>query len=193
MDPWVWALLLLMLGIGLAVMEVFFTSAGILAVLSCISLITAVVMGFYQGPVTGGLIVLGVVAGLPTVIILAFKYWPKTAMGRRVLLIAPKSDDVLPEDPNKDWLKSLLGRTGRAKSKLLLSGVITVDGRTVEAVSESMPVEVGQTVLVIQVRGQRVVVRPVAEDEPPAPPPTDPLTQTFDDPFEVPRLDSDPP
>jgi membrane-bound ClpP family serine protease len=192
MEPWVWALLLLMLGIGLAVMEVFFTSAGILAVLSFISLMTAVVMGFNQGPVTGGLIVLGVVAGLPTVIILAFKYWPKTAMGRRVLLVAPKSDDVLPEDPNKDWMKGLIGRTGRAKSKLLLSGVITVDGRTVEAVSESMPVEIGQTVLVIQVRGQRVVVRPVAADETPQPPPSDPLTQTFDDPFEVPRLDSDP-
>jgi membrane-bound ClpP family serine protease len=193
MEPWVWALLLLTLGIGLAVMEVFFTSAGVLAVLSFISLMAAVVMGFYEGPVTGGLTVMGVVVGLPTVVVLAFKYWPKTAMGRRVLLIAPTSDEVLPEHPNKEWLKSLIGRTDKAKSKLLLSGVITVDGRTVDAVSESMPVEVGQTVQVIQVRGLRVVVRPVTEDEPPAPPPTDPLQQTFEDPFDVPRLDSNEP
>ena len=41
MEPWVWAVLLLMLGIGLAVMEVFFTSAGILAVLSAMSLLAA--------------------------------------------------------------------------------------------------------------------------------------------------------
>jgi membrane-bound ClpP family serine protease len=193
MEPWIWAVLLLMLGIGLAVMEVFFTSAGILAVLSAMSLLAAVVMGFYQGPLAGALILVGVVVGLPVIIVLAFQYWPKTAMGRRVLLMAPKSEDVLPDDPDKEMLKGLVGRTGRAKSKLLLSGVITIDGRTVDAVSESMPVEVGQTVRVVQVRGLRVVVRPVAEDEPSAPPPADPLKQTYDDPFEIPRLDSDRP
>jgi membrane-bound ClpP family serine protease len=193
MDPWIWAVLLLMLGIGLAVMEVFFTSAGILAVLSAMSLLAAVVMGFYQGPLAGALILVGVVVGLPVVIVLAFQYWPKTAMGRRVLLMAPNSEDVLPDDPDKEMLKGLIGRTGRAKSKLLLSGVITIDGRTVDAVSESMPVEVGQTVRVVQVRGLRVVVRPVAEDEPPASPPTDPLRENYDDPFEIPPLDSDRP
>ena len=124
---------------------------------------------------------------------LAFKYWPKTAMGRRLLLSAPKSEDVLPDDPEKERLKGLIGRTGRAKSKLLLSGVVTIDGRTVDAVSESMPIEVGQTVQVVQVRGHRVVVRPVAEEEPPAPPPADPLQRTYDDPFDLPRLDSDRP
>ena len=67
--------------------------------------------------------------------------------------MAPTSEDVLPDDPEKERLKGLIGRTGRAKSKMLLSGVITIDGRTVDAVSESMPVEVGQTVRVVQVRG----------------------------------------
>ena len=124
-------------------------------------------------------------AGLPTAIVLAFKYLPKTAMGRRLLLMAPKSEDVLPDDPEKERLKSLIGRTGRAKSKMLLSGVITIDGRTVDAVSESMPVEVGQTVRVVQVRGHRVVVRPV-DEEPAAAPPADPLQRTYDDPFELP-------
>jgi membrane-bound ClpP family serine protease len=192
MDPWVWAILLLALGAGLAVAEVFFPSAGILGFLSAVTLVGAVVMGFYQGPLAGAITLGVVVVGLPATLIVAFNYWPKTAMGRRVLLIAPKSEDVLPDDPDKQHLKSLIGRTGRAKSKLLLSGVITIDGRTVDAVSESMPVEVGQAVQVIQVRGLRVVVRPVAEEEPP-PPPSDPLKQSFDDPFDLPRLDSSQP
>lgn len=193
MDPWIWAILLLVLGTGLAVMEVFFPSAGILGFLSALSLVAAVVMGFYQSPLAGALTLMGVIVGLPIVIVLAFKYWPKTAMGRRLLLGVPTSKDVLPEDPNKEWLTSLVGRTGRAKSKLLLSGVITIDGRTVDAVSESMPVEVGQTVLVLQVRGHRVVVRPVAEDESSASPPADPLQRNYDDPFDLPRLDSNRP
>jgi membrane-bound ClpP family serine protease len=193
MQPWIWAILLLALGTGLAVMEVFFPSAGLLGFLSAASLLGAVIMAFSQGPVAGGLILACVVIGLPIVIVMALKYWPKTAMGRRVLLLAPRSEDVLPDDPDKEWLKGLVGRTGRAKSKLLLSGVITIDGRTVDAVSESMPVEVGQTVKVIQVRGLRVVVRPAAEDETPAKPPADPLKQNYEDPFELPPLDSQQP
>ena len=185
MHFWIWAILLLVLGTGLAVMEIFFPSAGILGFLSAVALLAAVVMGFCQGPVAGILILLGAVIGLPAVIVLGFKYWPKTAMGRRVLLMAPTSEDVLPDHPEKDFLKGLVGRAGRAKSKMLLSGVITIDGRTVDAVSESMPIEVGQAVRVVQVRGHGVVVRPI-EEEAAAEPPVDPLKRTFDDPFDLP-------
>lgn len=185
MDPWVWAIILLVLGIGLAVLEIFFPSAGILAFLSAASLVAAIVMGFSQGAVAGLLILLGVVVGLPTVLVLGFKYWPKTAMGRRVLLTPPQSEDVLPNDEEKRLLKSLIGRVGRAKSKMLLSGVITIDGRTVDAVSESLPIEAGQSVRVVQVRGHGVVVRPV-EAEQPVEPSVDPLKQVYEGPFDVP-------
>ena len=185
MDPWVWAVLLLVLGTGLAVLEIFFPSAGILAFLSAASLVAAIIMGFSQGPIAGLLILLGVIVGLPTVIVLGFKYWPKTAMGRRVLLTPPQSEDVLPNDPERKSLKDLIGHIGRAKSKMLLSGVITIDGRTVDAVSESLPIEAGQAVRVVQVRGHGVVVRPI-DDEPPAEPPIDPLKQVYEGPFDVP-------
>ena len=189
MDPWVWAVLLLVLGTGLAVLEIFFPSAGILAFLSVVALLAAIMMGFYQGPVAGILILLGAAVGLPTAIVLGFKYWPKTAMGRRVLLIAPTSEDVLPDDPDRERLKNLVGRLGKAKSKMLLSGVIIVDGRTVDAVSESMPIEVGQAVRVVQVRGHGVVVRPV-DEEPSREPPVDPLQRAYDEPVDLPRLDT---
>jgi membrane-bound ClpP family serine protease len=166
-------------------MEVFFTSAGILAFLSFAAVIAAVVMGFNQGSVTGVLILLGAILGMPATVIFSFKYLPKTPMGRRLLLIAPKSEDVLPDDPEKERLKGLLGRTGRAKSPMLLSGVISIDGHTVEAVSESMPIEVGQMVRVVQIEGLRVVVRPI-ELENPTLPPVDPLKRSYDDPFDLP-------
>ena len=185
MNPWVWAVVLLLLGTALAVMEIFFPSAGVLAFLSVAALIAAIAMGFFQGPLTGILIVLATIVGLPIVIVLGFKYWPRTAMGRRVLLMAPTSEEVLPDDPEKERLKSLVGRLGRAKSKMLLSGVILVDGRTVDAVSESMPIEVGQMVRVVQVRGHRVVVRP-ADDEQASEQPADPLQQTYDEPIDLP-------
>lgn len=185
MDLWIWAILLLVMGASLAVLEIFFPSAGILGFLSIVSVLAAVVMGFVHGPVTGMLILLGAVVGLPAAVVLGFKYWPKTAMGRRILLMAPTSEDVLPDDSEKEYLKSLVGRTGRAKSKMLLSGVITIDDRNIDAVSEGMPVEVGQAVRVVQVRGNEVTVRLI--DEPSAAEsPVDPLQQIFDDPFDAP-------
>jgi membrane-bound ClpP family serine protease len=182
---WIWAILLLVLGAGLFLLEVFFPSAGILGFLAVTAVLAAIVMGFYQNTLVGYTVLLLAIVGLPVLIVMAFKYWPKTAMGKRVLLLAPTSKDVLPDDPEKDRLKSLVGRTGRAKSKLLLSGVITIDGSTVDAVSESMPVEVGQAVRVVQVRGLRVVVRPI-DEESAAAPAIDPLERTYDDPFELP-------
>ena len=117
---------------------------------------------------------------------LGFKYWPKTAMGRRVLLMAPDQRGCPARRPREGTSsKALSAGAGRAKSKMLLSGVIIIDGRTVDAVSESMPIEVGQAVRVVQVRGHAVVVRPV-DEEPPADPPVDPLKRTFDDPFDLP-------
>jgi membrane-bound ClpP family serine protease len=185
MAPWIWAVLLLVLGIALAIMEVFFTSAGLLAVLAATALAASIWMGFQQGPLAGIVFALGGPAGTLAALILAFKFLPRTAMGRRLLLGAPRSEDVLPDDSEKQRLKDLIGRTGRAKTKMLLSGVVLIDGRPVEAVSESMPVEVGQLVQVVQVRGHRVVVRSV--DHEPTAPPTDPLQQTYDDPFELPQ------
>jgi membrane-bound ClpP family serine protease len=141
MDYWIWAVLLLVLGLCLGIMEVFFTSAGLFAFLSAASIIVAVILAFQQGPMAGFIILILAMAGMPTAVILAFKYWPRTSFGRRVLLSAPTSQDVLPEDQGKEYLKSLVGKAAKAKSKLLPSGVVVVEGRNFEAVTEGMPIE----------------------------------------------------
>lgn len=182
-DPWAYAVLLLVLGLGLAVLEIFIPSGGILGFLSACSIVAAVFVGFRQGPTVGVLILSVAILGLPTVIVLALKYWPKTTMGQRVLLMAPKSEDVLPEDPRTEHLKSLIGQVARAKCEMLPGGAIVVDGRTVDAVSEGMPIEADQLVRVIQVRGNRVVVRRI-EEALPSESAEDPLMRPVDDPFE---------
>lgn len=183
---WVWAVLLLVLGMGLAIMEVFFPSAGILGFLAASAVVAAVVLGFQYGTGTGFTILGVAVFGIPTVLILAFRYWPYTAMGRKVLLLAPTSDDVLPDDPALRSLKDLVGKEGRAKCKMLPGGVVVVDGHTVEAVSEGVFIEAGQPVRVIAVRSNRAVVRPV-EAEMPSATAEDPLRRPIDtvtpDPF----------
>ena len=186
---WAWAILLLTLGLGLAIMEIFFPSAGILGFLSAASILASIIVAFQHGSTTGFAILAVAVFGLPAVVVLAFRYWPRTAMGRRVMLLAPSSEDVLPHDVQREYLRGLVGRVGRAKCKMLPGGAITIDGRTVDAITEGMPIEAGTPVRVIQVRANRVVVRP-AEDEMPSAAAEDPLQRPIEsitpDPFDQP-------
>jgi len=184
---WVWSVLLLALGAGLIVLEVFFPSAGVLSFLAVCAVLGAIVLGFMEGPLFGFAILASTVVGLPALVVLAFKYWPKTPIGRRVLLLSPRSEDVLPRDPKMERLKGMIGRVAVAKCKMLPGGAIILDDRTVDAVSEGMPVEEGQKVRILEVRGNRVVVRPLDEEEP-SQTSEDPLRRPIDsvapDPFE---------
>lgn len=157
------ALLLLILGLGLVVLEVFVPSGGLIGCLAGLSLIVAVILAFSHGPVAG-LGVLGtVVVFLPIFLVVALHYWPRTPMGKRILLGVPTSADVLPDDPLRERMKGMVGQIGRAKCLMLPSGMIEVGGQTIDAMSEGMAIEVGQLVRVIEVRGHRVLVRPVDE------------------------------
>ena len=83
----------------------------------------------------------------------------------------------------------LIGRTGRTKSQMLPGGAISIDGRTLDAVSEGVPIERGQPIRVVDVQATTLVVRPIEEEEPGGPGSTsDPLSRPIDavgpDPFE---------
>lgn len=188
--PWAWAVLLLVLGLAMVVLEVFIPSGGILGFLAACSIIAAIAVGFMDGRPWVGLSVLGTaVLGLPVVIVFAVRLWPKTPLGRRMLLGTPTDSEVLPDGPRQRTLRDLIDRVGVAKSKMLPSGAITIDGRTIHAVSEGAPIDPGQRVRVIDVHGNRVVVRPV-EGDPTSEAESDPLSRPFDivslDPFDDP-------
>ena len=190
MELWL-PLLLLLAGLGLVILEVFFPSGGLLGFLSACAIVASVVMGFRSEPrpLLGIVILLTAVFGVPVVLMIALHYLPQTSMGRRILLIIPRSDEVLPDSPKKKRLKALIGQVGRAKSKMLPSGAIIVAGRTIDAVSEGMAIEPGQPVRIIEVRANRVVVRPVDEETPllsDEDPLSRPVDSVVEDPFDEP-------
>jgi len=165
LEPWTWAVLLLAVGLGLTLTEVFVPSGGLLGFLAFSALVAAIVMAFRQGLGFGLAIVAGAVVGVPVVVGLALQYWPRTPLGRRMLLKSPEPQDALPDSPWQRYLKGLVGRVGETQTKMLPSGAITIDGRSVDAVSEGMALEAGQRVRVVEVRANRVVVRPMAEED----------------------------
>jgi membrane-bound ClpP family serine protease len=166
MDPLVWSVLLLFLGLALVCLEVFVPSGGILGFLSISSLMAGVVLAFYhRGAEVGLLFLLATAVAVPVAIVMAFRYWPKTPMGRRLLLEVPSGQAVLPDSPQRQRLKQLVGKRGVAKSVMMPSGAVLIEGHTIDALSEGVPIEAGQPIEVIEVRGTRVVVSPVDENE----------------------------
>jgi membrane-bound serine protease (ClpP class) len=170
MEPLVWAALLVLLGMFLVLMEVFVPTAGMLGFLSVTAILSGIGLAFYNGGLTVGFgFLIGTAVVLPIVLGLAFRWFPETPIGRRLLPSLPTSEEVLPDNEERRVLRGLLGKVGQAKSPMLPSGMILVEGRVINAVSEGQPIEAGANVRVIEVRGSRVVVRPLEEGEPAAP------------------------
>ncbi len=166
MDPLVWSSLLLLLGLTLVICEVFIPSGGVLGLLSVAALVAGVSLAFYNKGIEIGLLFLTVATVLvPTALALAFRYWPQTPMGRRLLLDVRSGEDMLPDTPERRKLAQLVGKLGVAKTLMLPSGAVVIEGRTIDALSEGMSIEAGQRVRVVAVHGSRVVVRPADDSE----------------------------
>lgn len=160
-----WAILLLLLGISCLVLEMFIPSGGLLGVLAGLSIVGAIILAFMAGPVQGLVMTLFVTMLIPIMLGVAVKFWPETPLGRLILLRRPHgADEVLPETEAYRTINALIGKRGLAKSVMLPSGVVTVEGKTYDAVSNGLPIEPGQNVRVIGIDTQRLVVR--VDDEP---------------------------
>lgn len=186
-----WAIILLLLGLALIVLEFFIPSGGLLGFLAACAVLGGVTLAYMFSPLAGFLFLGTAVIVVPIVLSVAVKLWPATPMGKRFLLTGPEPSDVLPDNSKRRQLQELVGKVGKAKSKMLPSGVAEFDGRTVDAVSEGPPIETDELVRVVSVRGSRVVVRPATADEANAsPPPDDELSRPIEslglDPFEDP-------
>ncbi len=155
-EPIHWAILLMIAGCGLVVVEIFVPSGGVLGLLSTGSFVAAIIIAFaYHGPSTGFIFLATTVVTVPAIVILGFKLLPHTPLGRSLIGELPEEDQVSPDDRRK----VLVGRFGIAKSKMLPSGVIEIEGEVLDAVSQGMAIDAGEPIVVVEVRGNRVVVR----------------------------------
>jgi len=161
--PMTWPLVLMVAGCALAIMEVFIPSGGVLGFLAAVAVLFSIGLAFMQsGPAAGFTFSLVAVIALPACLIMAFKYLPYTPLGKKFLGMPPEDEDVLPDYGGRE---ELVGKIGVAKSKMLPSGAIVVDNRTYDAVSQGMPISAGDPIKVVEVYGNRIVVRPAEKAE----------------------------
>lgn len=158
-----WVISLLLLGLGVMALEVFVPSGGILGFVSIAALVAGVATAFLEQGAAAGMASLAVVVlAVPAVLAMAFRWFPETPLGRRVLPPAPESADVLPDLERRRHVRELVGHTGRAVSELLPWGRVEIDGETVDAMSEGGPIEAEAAIEAVGVQGTALVVRPAA-------------------------------
>jgi len=173
MNTLLWVVTLLLLGLGAMVLEVFVPSGGILGFVSIAALIAAVATAFLEQGATAGMAALAVVVlAVPAVLSLAFRWFPETPLGRRVLPPAPEAADVLPDLERRRHVRELVGHSGRTVSELLPWGRVEIDGEAVDAMSEGGPIDAGAAIEAVGVQGTALVVRLA---EPPAAAPVLPI------------------
>ena len=164
----VFAILLLLAGIGILTAEVFIPSGGLLGVITFLTLVVSLVFAYRAWGTSNPNIFWAFCAALlvlvPSALCAAFYVLPRTPMGKRVLLEAPTSEEVTPFAKETRHLEDLVGQFGRTASPLVPGGLITIGHERLHAVTEGLIVESGQSVEVLEVRGSRLLVRPA---EPP--------------------------
>lgn len=154
------AVILFLLCAVLLIAEIFVPSFGLITLCALASLVGGIIIFFKQSPIAGwcGVIVAAVM--IPSVLVFAYKVFPKTGFGRTVLLDGPKrqkGEGV----PDSQELMKRLGQKAVTITVLRPVGMCDFSGTRLECVTESGYVEKGKTVVVIKVEGTQLTVREI--------------------------------
>lgn len=149
-------LLLAIVGLALIVAEVIFVSFGIIAILSGVSLLSAVFVAFQESTSFGVIVLVGEAIAAPAVLTLAFKLLPRTTpFGRALILAGPGTQGsaaaAVPGVP------ALLHKTGVTLSALRPAGFARIDGEKIDVVTRGEMLAPTK-IVVVAVTGNRVVV-----------------------------------
>jgi len=159
-----WALILLIAGLCILALELFLPSAGMLGIVAGCMIIASVVMGFLTGSYTGMFFLLVALVLVPVMLVLMIKIWPHTPIGKRLLSNDETLTDVLPQGKYYDR-SDLMGKRGVAKTMMLPSGQVVIDGQKYDAVSDGFPIEAGDQVKVVAIKENRIYVQPCDDDD----------------------------
>ena len=163
MDWWlIFAVFLFFLSAALIIAEVFVPSGGLISVCSLACLIGGIAIFFRHSATAGWIGIIIAIVMIPSIVIIAYKIFPKTKFGKSVTLSPPQREqgDAIPDT---EAIKKLLGAEGAVLTPLRPVGMCDFSGRRVECVAESGYVDKGKNVKVIDVESTRVTVRVIEE------------------------------
>ncbi|MCF7957665.1 MAG: hypothetical protein K9M57_04370 [Phycisphaerae bacterium] len=153
-------IILLIAGICVIILEIFLPSGGILGVIAGISIISAIGLAFMEDPTSGVIFLALAMVLVPILVVIGFKVFPNTPIGRRVILApaAETSKDRGAAGVNDDDYTRLIGKTGKTITPLRPSGIAEIDDERLSVISEGVMVDRGVDIIVISIQGNSIVV-----------------------------------
>ncbi len=169
MDPQILAIVLLLAGISLIFAELFLPSGGVIA-LMCVACFGGSIYFAYDAwrvsyPMYWWGYLATVAFLIPASIFGAFYLLTSTSLGNRVLLSGPSPEEVTPYQAETKHLQSLIGERGVALNLMTPSGLVRVKGERLHAIGEGLMIEANTEIIITEIRGTRVIVRPVDEQD----------------------------
>lgn len=152
------ALILVFLACCVVVVEFFVPSAGALGILAGGLAIAALWFGFSESMGSGTIVLLLEVIAAPILFYSWLKIWPHTPLGKQIL--QGDLEDVMPKGERYEKTAELEGQVGVAKSTMLPSGQVVINGEKYDATSEGFAIEAGDAIIVSDIRGNRIYVEP---------------------------------
>jgi membrane-bound ClpP family serine protease len=153
MTPALCILLLFAAGGLLLAAEMFLPTHGILGVLGVAAILWGIGRSFLLNQWLGLGLLLATIACIPLVWTLALNIWPRTPIGRRMMLSAHESR-VQPPPVG-------IGQAGVTVSGLRPAGICDFDGLRIEARTDMGTIDAGRSVRVVSIDQGRLIVRPI--------------------------------
>ncbi len=164
-----------LIGVGILAIfiEIFVPAAGLIGLGGGGMIVAGVVLGYvYHDPLTGTIVLFTALIVTPAAIVLGLKTFPKTPLGRRLILgdqgtNAPRRRDAPSGGPTSTLVSSIAlpaaalekGDEGEALSTLRPSGTARFGKLKLSVVTSGEYIERGTPVRVVRVEGNRVIVR----------------------------------
>jgi membrane-bound ClpP family serine protease len=155
------AYILIVMGVLLMGAELLLLTHGVVFVLGVGACVVGISMIFAYSAAQGMITLITLFVLLPTLGPIVLYYWPKTPMGKRLVLSGSDEDNTMASMPVNLELEQLRGRYGKTLSALRPSGLTDFDGRRVDTMSEGPMIDPGVWVRCIEVKAGRVIVRQV--------------------------------
>ena len=132
----------------------FFAPGMVLGALGGFFMLLAVVAGFIDGPVSGLMTMLMAAVASGVAVFLGMRLVPETPVTLRQ---TQGTDEGFVAGP--EGIAALAGKKGRSVTVLRPAGLVEIEGRKVDVVTEGEMIEPGTAVEVLRVEGNRVIVR----------------------------------
>ena len=163
-DAGVLATVLLIAGLFLLVLEFFVPSFGLIGIIAALCLLISFwsayqAWGGGRNPAFFWTFTVFLVCGVPGTIAFGFYMLQYSAVGRAVVLQPPKF--ATQTNP----LDKLIGKHGLTQTLLTPGGMVTIEKNRYHAESLGMIIDPNSRVVVVEVRSNRLVVRPATPED----------------------------